>query len=72
MAVGPQTVVFALHSVMRLGHAARRAYQDGVVNTALTLPDVDHLSIDTRDRAVQIVVNTVHQGRLPQDPWMAL
>ena len=31
MAVGPQTVVFALHSVMRLGHAARRAYQDGVV-----------------------------------------
>ena len=72
MTVGPQTVVFALHSVMRLGHAARRAYQDGVVNTALTLPDVDHLSIDTRDRAVQIVVNTVHQGRLPQDPWMAL
>lgn len=71
MAMSPQATVFAIQAVMRLGNAARRAYQDKVLDTSITLPNVDVARITAPARALQVVEAAFQRGELVRSDWIA-
>lgn len=69
MPVSPQSVVMAVQAVTRLGHAARRAYQDHVVDSPVALPAVDVAQPAAPARAAQIVRRAMQRGTLDPAVW---
>lgn len=69
MAMSPQTVVFGIQSIIRLGNAGRRAYQDKVLDDDIVLPDIATAELDTPHRALQILRDAISDGRLSEAEW---
>jgi hypothetical protein len=55
MTMSPQAIVFGLQSIMRLGNAGRRAYQDKVLDEDIALPDIETATQEIHRRALQIL-----------------
>jgi hypothetical protein len=70
MAISPQAVVFGIQSIIRLGNAGRRAYQDGVLDADILIPNLDLSKLDTPARALQIVSKAMRNDQLPGDGWV--
>jgi hypothetical protein len=69
MAMSPQTIVFGIQSIMRLGNAARRAYQDKAIDADIVLPDIDTATLETPQRALLILQDAILDGRLVEAQW---
>jgi hypothetical protein len=69
MAMSPQAIVFGIQSIMRLGNAARRAYQDKAIDADIVLPDIDTATLETPQRALLILQDAILDGRLVEAEW---
>ena len=69
MAMSPQAIVFGIQSIMRLGNAGRRAYQDKALDTDIVLPDIDTATLETPQRALLILQDAILDGRLSETEW---
>lgn len=70
MAMSPQAVVFGIQSIMRLGNAAKRAYQDQKLDAGFTAPAIDTANLTTPERAVKIVRIAMQNDLLPREEWV--
>jgi len=69
MAMSPLAIVFGIQSIMRLGNAGRRAYQDKAIDADMVLPDIDTATLETPQRALLILQDAILDGRLSESEW---
>jgi hypothetical protein len=69
MAMSPQAIVFGIQSIMRLGNAARQAYQDKAIDADIVLPDIDTATLDTPQRALLILQDAFLDERISEAEW---
>lgn len=71
MPVAATNVLFVVQSVLRLGTAARRAYQDGVIDEAIVIPEVDVALLTSRERALDVIDGAIRDEVLVLAEWEA-
>lgn len=64
MVVSPELVIFAIKSLIRLGAAGRRAYEDAVVGETITLPGLDIEPLEPSKEAALRLDNALSQNEL--------
>jgi hypothetical protein len=69
MSMSAQAIVFGIQSIMRLGNAGRRAYQDKVLDADIALPDADTATLETQKRAALILQDLILDGSLSGEEW---
>jgi hypothetical protein len=70
MALSPQVIVFGIQSIMRLGNAGRRAYQDKAIDDDIVIPNLDLSRLDTTQKALQIVSRAMRKKILADAEWV--
>ena len=71
MAIPTHTIVFGIQAILRLGNAAKRAYQDKILDEDFVAPGIDQANLDVPTRAVIVVSAAMTAGKLDRGKWAA-